>query len=71
MRNIKLLPKLLGGFLLVSLIIVPLRYFGWTSVTRVASLLQSAVKSNLPGSAALLSLEVAMEEVQAAECLLR
>jgi len=69
-RNIKLLPKLLGGFLFVSLMIIALGYFSWMSVTRVASLLQSSVKNNLPGSAAILNLKVAMEEVQGAECLL-
>ncbi len=70
MRNIRLVPKMLGGFLLVSLLIVPVGYFGMTSVTRVAALLDSAVKGLLPGSVSLLSLKVAMEEVQAAESLL-
>ncbi len=70
MRNFKLVPKLLAGFLFVSLLIVPVGYFGMLSVTRVASLLDSAVKGLLPGSVSVLSLKVAMEEVQAAECLL-
>ena len=70
MRNFRLVPKLLAGFLLVSLLIVPVGYFGVTSVTRVAALLDSAVKGLLPGSVSVLSLKVAMEEVQAAECLL-
>jgi len=69
-RNIRLVPKLLGGFLFVSLLIVPVGYLGLTSVTRVAALLDSAVNTLLPGSASILSLKVAMEEVQAAECLL-
>jgi len=69
-KNVRLVPKLLGGFLFVSLLILPVGYFGVTSVTRVAALLDSAVKGLLPGSVSLLSLKVAMEEVQAAECLL-
>ncbi len=70
MRNIGLVPKLLGGFLLVALMVMPVGYFGLTSVTRIAALLDSSVKSLLPGSVSLLSLKVATEEVQAAECLL-
>ncbi|MGO9412413.1 MAG: methyl-accepting chemotaxis protein [Spirochaetia bacterium] len=70
MRNIRLVPKLLGGFLFVALLIVPVGYFGLTSVTRIAALLDSSVKGLLPGSVSILSLKVAMEEVEAAECLL-
>jgi len=70
MRNVRLVPKLLSGFLFVSLLTVPVGYFGVTSVRRVAALLDSAVKGLLPGSVSVLSLKVAMEEVQAAECLL-
>jgi len=70
MRNFRLVPKLLGGFLLVSLLIVPVGYFGMTSVARMAVLLDSAVKGLLPGSVSLLSLKVAIEEVHAAESLL-
>ena len=67
MNNIKLLPKLLGAFLLVSVLVVPVGYLGLTGTAQVADLLNSAVTNRLPAAACILHLELAAAEITAGE----
>lgn len=67
MRSISMLPKLLGGFLVVACVTVMVSIFGLAGITRLIGLLDGMGKHELVGSTSVLSLEVAMVQVQAAE----
>ena len=67
MRSISMLPKLLGGFLVVAVVAVMVSIFGQTGISRLIGLLDGMGKHVLVGSTSVLSLEVAMVQVQSAE----
>ena len=67
MKNIKLLPKLLGGFIIVALIVVAVGFFGVTGSTRLARELQNVARDVLPSATNLLKLKVAISEIHSAD----
>jgi methyl-accepting chemotaxis protein len=67
MKNIKLLPKLIGGFVLVALIIVGVGYFGATGSARLSGQLDALGKVVLPSATGILRMRLAMAEIHSAE----
>ncbi len=67
MKNIKLLPKLLGGFALVALIVVGVGYFGATGTARLSGQLDTVGKVVLPSATEILRMRLAMAEIHSAE----
>ena len=67
MKNIKLLPKLLGGFIVVALIVVAVGFFGVTGSARLAGELSNVARNVLPSATNLLKLKVAISEIHSAD----
>ena len=67
MKNIRILPKLLGGFFLVALIVVCVGYFGFTGSSQLSGKLESVGKQVLPAATGVLRLKAAMAEIHSAE----
>ncbi len=67
MRNIRLLPKLLAGFIIVALIIVAVSYFSVTGSSRLAGELRGVAGTILPSATNVMKLQVAISEMRSAE----
>jgi len=67
MRNIKLLPKLLSGFFVVSLIIVAVGYFGVVGNARMTGDLRKVAGNVLPSATNVLKMKVAITGIRVAE----
>lgn len=71
MKDIKLLPKLLAGFVLVAIIVVGVGYFGVTGSERLSGQLQTVGTVVLPSAIGVLRLDTArgsqsaMEQIRA------
>ena len=66
MKNLKLIVKLLGGFILVALIVV-VAVLGVTGSSRIAVQLDSIGKEQLPASTSILNIKADMKEIESAE----
>ena len=69
-KNIRLLPKLLGGFAIVAVIVVVVGWFGLTGIARLKAQLDAVGKRQLPASTSIQTLKYAMVEIHAAENIL-
>ncbi len=67
MKDIKLLTKLIGGFVLVALIVVGVGYFGVTGVARLSGQLDAVGKVVFPSATNVLRMRLAMTEIHSAE----
>ena len=67
MKNIKLLPKLLGGFIIVALIVVAVGFFGVTGSARLARELSNVARNVLPSATNLLKLKIAISEIHSVD----
>jgi methyl-accepting chemotaxis protein len=67
MRNIRILPKLLAGFVIVSLIIVAVGTFGVRGDSRIADDLHAVARNALPSATNILRLQGAMSAIRTAE----
>ncbi len=63
----KLLPRLLGGFVLVALIVVGVGYFGVTGSARLSGQLDAVGKVVLPSATGILRMRLAMSEIHSSE----
>ena len=66
MKNLKLGVKLIGGFMIVALIVLVVGFFGLNGANRLGAAASDIADNNLPTIASLLTMKVAMKEIDAA-----
>lgn len=67
MKNIKLIVKLLGGFIVVALIVLAVGYFGLTGASSLSTNIKDIGEDNMPSLDNLLTMNMAWTQIDSAE----
>ena len=67
MKNLKLGVKLIGGFVMVAALVLVVGFFGLNGANRLGANITEVADNNLPAVQSLLTIKVAMKEIDAEE----